>query len=137
VPYTATRDVLIGCISVVLGCVAATASVHAARRTRNWLFYVCALGAVAFVLGVVGQRVFPSEDALSHDRSAAGHATPGAWEAGVQIPVIGVQATPLAVGGFLTAVVGLSLVLFFEAVPPDERRLRVGPELPGEEADTV
>ena len=135
--YTSTRDVLIGCICVVLGCAAAAASVHAARRTRNWLFYMCAVGSAAFVLGVVGQRVFPSEDALLHDRSGASHSTPGVWEAGVQIPVIGVQATPLAVGGFLVAVVGLSLVLFFEAVPPEEQRLRPERELPGEEADAV
>jgi hypothetical protein len=118
-PYTSIRDVVVGALCVMAGCAAAAASVHAARRTRNWLFYVCALGATAFVVGVVGQRVFPSEDALKRDPIGAAKQTPGVWDAGVQIPVIGIQATPLAVGGFLVAVVGLSLVLFFEVVPSE------------------
>ncbi|HEV7677812.1 MAG TPA: hypothetical protein VGQ42_04540 [Candidatus Dormibacteraeota bacterium] len=133
--YTPTRDVILGIVAVMLGSVAFTASVHAARRTRNWLFFVCALGALAFTVGVVGQRVFPTEDALARDRVGAAHATPGVWEAGVQIPVIGVSTTPLAIGGFLVAVVGLSLVLFFEAVPAE--RAPVEAAAPGEEADTV
>jgi hypothetical protein len=133
--YTPARDVIVGIIAVVLGAAACAASIHAARRTRNWLFFVCALGALAFTIGVVGQRVFPTEDALARDKFGAPHATPGVWEAGVQIPVIGVSTTPLAIGGFLVAVVGLSLVLFFEAVPADRPRVETPP--PGEEADTV
>jgi hypothetical protein len=133
--YTPTRDVVLGIIAVMLGSLAFAASVHAARRTRNWLFFVCALGSLAFTVGVVGQRVFPTEDALARDRFGAAHATPGVWEAGVQIPVVGVSTTPLAIGGFLVAVVGLSLVLFFEAVPAE--RPLVEAVAPGEEADTV
>jgi hypothetical protein len=133
--FTPTRDVILGIIAVMLGSLAFTVSVHAARRTRNWLFFVCALGALAFTVGVVGQRVFPTEDALARDRAGAAHATPGVWEAGVQIPVIGVSTTPLAIGGFLVAVVGLSLVLFFEAVPVDRPLVEALP--PGEEADTL
>lgn len=127
-PYTSPRDVVIGCICVLAGCVAAAASVHAARRTHNWLFFVSGLGGLAFVVGVAGQRVFPSEDANRLLGSLASHHTPGAWEAGVQIPVLGIQATPVAVGGFLLAVVGLSLVLFFEAVP--DREIAEPPPLP-------
>jgi hypothetical protein len=135
--YTPTRDVVIGALCVMLGCIAAAASVYAARRTRNWLFYICALGAAGFVVGVIGQRVFPSEDALKRDPFGATKQTPGVWEAGVQIPVTGLQATPLTVGGFLVAVVGLSLVLFFEVVPSDQPG-RVVRELPPPETlDTV
>jgi hypothetical protein len=134
---TSTHDVIVGCICVILGAIAATAAVHAARRTRNWLFYVCALGAVAFVVGVVGQRSFPSEDAQKRDPLGAAKQTPGVWDAGVQIPVVGLQATPLAVGGFLVAVVGLSLVLFFEVVPSDDERSRPALLGPVEELDTV
>lgn len=119
-PYTGTRDVVVGIVSVVLGCIATAASVHAARRTRNWLFLVCALGGLVFVVGVVGQRVFPSDDERKLYPLSATHRTPSAWEAGVQLPAIDVGATPVAVGGFLVAVVGLSLVLFFEAVPEQE-----------------
>jgi len=137
VPYTSMRDVIVGALCVMVGCAAAAASVHAARQTRNWLFYVCALGATAFVVGIVGQRVFPSEDAQKRDPLGAAKQTPGVWDAGVQIPVIGIQATPLAVGGFLVAVVGLSLVLFFEVVPSEQARpagMSLGPV---EEPDTV
>ena len=124
-PYTSLHDVVVGSIAAILGCAAAAAAIHAARRTRNWLFYVCALGAVAFVLGVIGQRVFPGEDAQKRDPLGASRETPGVWDAGVQIPVVSIEATPLAVGGFLVAVVGLSLVLFFEVVPSEERRARI------------
>jgi hypothetical protein len=134
--YTSPRDVVIGCACVLLGCAVAAASVHAARRTHNWLFFICALGAMAFAAGVAGQRVFPSEDAVRVEGGLASHRTPGAWEAGVQIPVIGIQATPVAVGGFLLAVVGLSLVLFFEAVP-DREIAAPPPLLPMEDGDAV
>jgi len=135
-PYTSPRDVVVGCLCVIVGAVVAVISVHAARRTHNWLYFICAVGATAFAFGVAGQRVFPSEDALRLDRINAAHQTPGAWEAGVHIPVIDLQATPVAVGGFLLAVVGLSLVLFFEAVP--ERDITPPPPLPPlEEGDAV
>ncbi|HZS13630.1 MAG TPA: hypothetical protein VFC09_03435 [Candidatus Dormibacteraeota bacterium] len=136
-PFTGLHDVVVGSLCVILGCAAAAASVHAARRTRNWLFYVCALGAAAFVVGIVGQRVFPSEDLQKRDPLGASRHTPGVWDAGVQIPVIGLQATPLAVGGFLVAVVGLSLVLFFEVVPSEEHRARAVAAAAPEDPDTV
>ncbi len=136
-PFTDLHDVVLGSLCVLLGCVAAAASVHAARRTRNWLFYVCALGATAFVVGVVGQRSFPGEDAQKRNPLGAARATPGVWDAGVQIPVIGIEATPLAVAGFLVAVVGLSLVLFFEVVPSGEEPARVEPAGLDEDPDTV
>jgi hypothetical protein len=136
-PFTSVHDVIIGSLCVLLGCAAAAASAHAARQTRNWLFYICAVGAAAFAVGVVGQRSFPSEDAQKRNPLGASRQTPGVWDAGVQIPVIGLQATPLAVGGFLVAVVGLSLVLFFEVVPSEDHRRRVGPPAFDEDPDTV
>lgn len=134
--YTSPRDVIIGIVCVLAGCGVAAAAVHAARRTRNWLFLICAVGALAFAVGVAGQRVFPSEDAQRLQGSLASHHTPGPWEAGVHIPVIGIDATPVAVGGFLLAVVGLSLVLFFEAVP-DSDRPQPTPLEPIEDGDAV
>ena len=119
----AARDIIVGCLFAAAGCVALMASVQAARRSRNWLFYICALGSLVFVLGVAVQRTFPSEDAQRRDPVSAGHSAPGAWEAGVQIPVVHLFATPVAVGGFLVSVLGLSLVLFFEAVPQEHRDL--------------
>ena len=136
-PFTDMHDVVVGSLCALLGCLAAGASVDAARRTRNWLYYICAIGAVAFVVGVIGQRSFPSEDAQKRNPVGASRQTPGVWDAGVQIPVIGLQATPLAVGGFLVAVVGLSLVLFFEVVPSDDQRPRVEAPRLDEDPDTV
>ena len=51
--------------------------------------------------------------------------------------LVGLEATPLAVGGFLVAVVGLSLVLFFEVVPSEEHRARAVPPRLDEDPDTV
>jgi len=134
--YTPTGSVILGIVCVILGCVAAFASLYAARRTHNWLFLVCGAGAAVFVLGIVGQRVFPSEDARKLQPLTAARSTPGAWDAGVQIPFIGVSATPVAVGGLLLAVVGLSLVLFFEAVP-DQEPAPPHPLPPLEDGETV
>lgn len=136
-PYTDLHDVIVGSLCVLLGCAVAAASVHAARQTRNWLFYVCAVGAVAFTVGVIGQRAFPSEDSQKRNPLGASRQTPGVWDAGVQIPVVGIQATPLAVGGFLVAVVGLSLVLFFEVVPSEEGRRRAEEPVLDGDPDTV
>jgi uncharacterized membrane protein YeaQ/YmgE (transglycosylase-associated protein family) len=136
-PFVSTHDMVIGIVCAVLGCAVLFASLDAARRTRNWLFLVCALGGLVFVLGVAGQRVFPTEDTRRLDPVTANRHTPGPWEAGVQIPVIGVSATPVAVGGFLVAVIGLSLVLFFEAVPDQDAAPLVRPPLPFDDGETV
>lgn len=134
--FPSTHDAVIGMVCVVLGCAALFASLDAARRTRNWLLLICALGSFVFVLGVAGQRVSPTDDQRRLDPINATHHTPGPWEAGVEIPVIGVNATPVAVGGFLVAVIGLSLVLFFEAVPEgDHPALRPLP--PFDDGETV
>jgi hypothetical protein len=108
-------------VFVVIGCVGCGAAVHAAMRTRNWLYLVCALGSLALVAGIVGQRVFPSDDLIRQvGADAANHTTPGPWDGGVSVPVIDVKATPVAIGGVLVAMLGLSLVLFFEAAVPEE-----------------
>ena len=111
-------QVILGIIAVLAGCLATTSAVVAARHTGNWLFFICALGATAFVAGVVGQRVFPSPDALARfGQSSASVSIPGPWDAGVLLPIVGIRVTPVAIGGLLVAAVGLSLVLLFERVP--------------------
>jgi hypothetical protein len=115
-------QVVLGIIAVLAGCLMTTSAVVAARHTGNWLFFICALGSVAFVAGVVGQRVFPSPDAVARfGQSSASLSVPGPWDAGVLLPIIGVRVTPVAVGGLLVAAVGLSLVLLFERVPGTAR----------------
>ena len=116
------EQVVIGILSVLGGCLAATTSAYAGRLTRNWLYYVCALGSVAFVAGVVGQRVFPSPAAVARlGAVAASTSAPGPWDAGVSLPLIGIRVTPVAIVGLLVAAVGLSLVLLFERVPGSVR----------------
>jgi hypothetical protein len=111
-------QVLLGIIAVLAGCLAVTSSVVTARQTGNWLYYICALGALAFVAGVVGQRVFPSPAAVAHfGAAAAAVSTPGPWDAGVSLPLVGIRVTPVAIVGLLVAAVGLSLVLLFERIP--------------------
>jgi hypothetical protein len=115
-------QVILGIIAVLAGCLATTSAVVAARHTRNWLFFVCALGATAFVAGVVGQRVFPSPDAVARfGQTSASVSIPGPWDAGVLLPIVGIRVTPVAIGGLLVAAVGLSLVLLFERVPGSVR----------------
>ena len=59
------EQVVIGILAVLFGCLAVTASAYAGRQTGNWLYYVCTVGSLAFVAGVIGQRVFPSPAAIA------------------------------------------------------------------------
>ena len=112
------EQVVIGIIAVLAGCLAVTTSAYAGRLTRNWLYYLCTAGSLAFVVGVVGQRVFPSPAAVARlGAVAASTSSPGPWDAGVSLPLIGIRVTPVASVGLLVAAVGLSLVLLFERVP--------------------
>ncbi len=111
-------QVVIGILAVLAGCLAVTASAYIGRHTGNWLYYLCTVGSLAFVVGVVGQRVFPSPAAVARlGATAASTSVPGPWDAGVSLPLIGIRVTPVAIVGLLVAAVGLSLVLLFERVP--------------------
>ena len=113
-PPTAAQ-VVIGSLTVGAACVIAAYAVHAVLRGHR-LWVVCATGSVLVVLGVVGQRTFPSADAVAKlGATEAARQVPGAWEAGVGIPVVGLHVTPVTLVGLLLTVAGTSLVLFFEA----------------------
>lgn len=110
-------EVLIAIFAVLTGCLVATSSFHAARSSGNWLYYICTLGSSAFVAGIVGQRVFPTAATVARlGAVAASTSTPGPWDAGVSLPVVGIRMTPVAVAGMLIAAIGLSMVLLFERV---------------------
>lgn len=112
------EQVVIGIIAVLAGCLVVTTSTVAARHSGNWLYFICTLGSLAFVAGVVGQRVFPSPSAVARFGAvAASTSTPGPWDAGVSLPLIGIRVTPVAIVGLLIAAVGVSLVLIFERIP--------------------
>jgi len=112
------EQIVIGIMAVLAGCLAVTTSAYAGRQTGNWLYFICTLGSLAFVAGVVGQRVFPSAAAVARLGPVdALTSSPGPWDAGVSLPLIGIRVTPVAIGGLLIAAVGLSLVLLFERIP--------------------
>jgi hypothetical protein len=116
------EQVVIGILAVLAGCLAVTTSVFAGRQAGNWLYYVCTVGSLAFVAGVIGQRVFPSPAAIARFGAvAAASSAPGPWDAGVSMPLIGIRVTPVAIVGLLVAAVGVSLVLLFERVPGTAR----------------
>lgn len=131
-PPTAAQ-VVIGSVTVAVACVIAAYATRAVLRGHR-LWAVCAAGCVLVVAGVVGQRTFPSADAVSKlGRDEAARRLPGAWDAGVGIPVVGLHVTPVTLVGLLLTVAGTSLVLFFEAPPAEPGA--AGPSLPRLEED--
>jgi hypothetical protein len=132
------EQVVIGIIAVLAGCLAMTTSVSVARHTGNWLYHICTVGSLAFVVGVVGQRVFPSPAAIAKlGASAAATSAPGPWDAGVSLPLIDIRVTPVAIVGLLVAAVGLSLVLLFERIPGTVRLAAPTPRSRLEDDDSV
>jgi len=130
-------DVILASVSVFLGSLGAIVGVRAAWRSRYWVAYVFALGCAVFVAGVVGQRAFPSSAATKRLGAAAAQtSTPGLWDAGVSVPVIGTRLTPLAVVGLLIAAIGVSLILLFETLP-DRRRAATATSVDHFEVDSV
>jgi len=131
-------DVLIGSAAVAVFCVAGAYAGRAALGRGNRLWLVSAVGCLLVVLGVIGQRTFPSADATSrYGKDAAARQVPGPWDAGVGIPVINLHLTPVALVGLLLAVAGTSLVLFFEAPPPRDAGARGGGLAALEDDDAV
>jgi hypothetical protein len=129
-------DVVLGSLSVAIACVGAAASLRTAVRGGNWLAYICLLGCLAFIAGVIGQRTFPSLQARQQLGGAASQSTPGPWDAGISIPLLGWHITPVALAGLLVTAVGVALLLLFEHVPDALAQPR--PELrPLEDDDSV
>jgi len=121
-------QVVLAAICVALGILGAVAGAMAGWRGRNRLAYVFALGSALFAAGIVGQRSFPSADAVRKLGSgAAATSAPGPFDAGVTIPVVHLQLTPVALAGILIAAVGVSLLLIFEPTRPGREP---GPALP-------
>lgn len=130
-------DVVIAIIAVVAGCAAGAAAAYSAWRTGNWLGYACAAGCATFVVGIAGQRTFPSADAVrAMGQTLAQTSRPGPWDAGVSLPLIGLRITPVTLVGLLLAALGVSLLLLFEHVP-EPGRIRGARHRQLEEDDAV
>jgi hypothetical protein len=130
-------EIVLGIVATVAGCLGAAISIRVAIRSGNWFGYVCGLGCTAFVAGIIGQRTFPTPDAVARlGATAAQTSAPGPWDAGVGLPIVGVHLTPVAVAGLLVAAAGLSMLLLFERIPEGPPRVR--PALrPLDDDDTV
>jgi hypothetical protein len=129
-------QVILAVAFVLAGSLVAVVAARSGWRHRNWLTYIITAGASVFVVGVVGQRVFPSTDAVKRLGAAAARlSAPGPFDAGVSIPVVNLQITPLTLAGILIAALGFSLVLLFESSA--EPRPQPVPLRPLEEEDPV
>lgn len=118
----APAEVVLAIVAVVAGCAGCAVATHTAWRSGNWLGYLCALGCAAFVAGIAGQRVFPSQAAVrALGQALAQTSRPGPWDAGVSLPVIPVRITPVTLAGLLIAAASVSLMLLFEHVPDPTR----------------
>lgn len=130
-------EIVIGTLAVALACTAGAYALTAGLRPGNRLWLVCATGCLLVIVGVVGQRSFPTADAVSRlGKDQAARQLPGPWDAGVGIPVLGLRVTPVTLVGLLLTVAGTSLVLFFEA-PPTAPGSRAPALPPLEEDDAV
>lgn len=133
----APADVIVAIIAVFAGCIAGAAAVYSAWRSGNGLGYLTGLGCAAFVIGIAGQRSFPSAAAVrTLGQALAQTSRPGPWDAGVSLPLIGLRMTPVTLVGLLVAALGVSLMLLFEHVP-DPARVRVIRHRPLEDDDAV
>lgn len=130
-------DVIVAIIAILAGCTGGAFAAHAAWRNGNWLGYLCAIGCATFVVGIAGQRTFPSTAAVrALGQTLAQTSRPGPWEAGVGLPLIGTRITPISLVGLLLTALSISLILLFEHVP-DPGRIRVARHRPLEEDDAV
>jgi len=128
-------QVILAVICVTAGALASVAALIHGWRSRNWIAYIFALGCAAFAAGLVGQRSFPSADAVRRLGAAAARtARPGPFDAGITIPVVGLQLTPVALAGILIAALALSLLLVFESGSPGRPPRPALPPLADEDA---
>jgi hypothetical protein len=105
-------QVALGALAVVAGALIATVSAFLARRSHNWLHHLGTVGGLLLVAGIVGQR------------TVADGAKLGAWDAGIAVPGLGVHLDPVAAGGIILVLLGLTLTLLFERVVSDDDRPR-------------
>lgn len=97
-------QVVIAVGTVIIGALIASASAYAARHTRNWLYHLGTLGGLVIVAGVVGQRAVVDGAAL------------GPWDAGINVPLLGLRMNPVTAAGIIVCLVGLVVGLLVERV---------------------
>lgn len=119
-------QIALAALAVLIACTAGAWAFWYAVRHRNWLLHVVGVGCVVFVAGLVGERNAPPRGR-----------PPSVWDLSIQIPGISLRVDQVTVAGVIIALVGLSLVLFFERVVPAEQRWVPPPARRLDEDDTV
>ena len=120
-------SVVLGCLAVMFGSVAAATAFWYAVHNRNWLLHIVGAGASLFVIGVVGQRAPP--EVTGRPSSL--------WDASIGLPLVPVAVSTVALVGMLTILAGLSAVLFLERVVAPEQRWQPPPPRALEDDDSV
>jgi hypothetical protein len=103
-------QVAVAVLAVAVAALIASASAFLARRSHNWLYHLGTVGGLLIVAGIVGQRTVTDGARL------------GAWDAGISVPVVGVRLDPVAAGGIILVLLGLTLTLLLERVVDENDR---------------
>ncbi len=118
-------QVAVGVLGAIAGALIAAVSAFLAHRSHNWLNHLGTVGGLLILAGIVGQRAVADGTRL------------GAWDAGISVPVIGVRLDPVAAGGIILALLGLTLTLLFERIVEEDARPRPLIHRPMEDDDAV
>ena len=118
-------QVVVGVGTVVIGSLIATCSGYAAWHARNWLYHLGTLGGLLIVAGVVGQRTAVDGAAL------------GPWDAGINVPLLGVRMNPVTAAGIIVCLLGLVVGLLVERVADPAAARATIPRRRFEDEDTV
>jgi hypothetical protein len=117
-------QVVVAILAVLGGAVIAAAAARRAWLSRNWLYHLGTAGGLLIVAGITGQRM-PTGGSV------------GPWDAGISIPGVGINLTPVCAAGLVMSLLCLTLVLLFERVPDPDAPSRTRAHRPLEEDDAV
>jgi hypothetical protein len=108
-------SIVLGSVAVVGGLTLASYAVYFGFTARNPLWFLQALGSLAFVAGVVGQRAYYlGADQVANGCTKTVSPHPGLWDASVTLPIISIHLDYVSVIGVFITALGFCLMMFFE-----------------------
>jgi hypothetical protein len=120
-------QIVVASAAVLLACAVAAYCFWFAVRHRNWLFHIPGVGAVLFVVGLVGER----NVVVATGRPSS------VWDLSIKIPLVPLSVDWVTVVGLIVGLLGVSLILFMERVVPPEQRWNPPPPRGFDEDDSV
>lgn len=133
-----TIQITTGIVVTLGGLVIAAYAARVALTQRNPFWALGSLGAVVFVIGVVGQRAYYLNAGQTTGCPKTAAPKPGIWDASIPLPFTPFHLTLFSLVGLLVLGFGLALVLFFERVGEADSGYQAGRSVrPLEEMDTV